>query len=138
MRWGVYLGADLVVICFSLVKPASLACVRTLLGPEAAEHGPTAVVILVGCQSDARDELAGREAEWGRDGLEPIFAPKGEEVKREIKAHAYLECSAKCQRGVKELFEAGVRAVLHRRQEAAAKVDDAANGGGGGGCCVVM
>jgi hypothetical protein len=50
-----------------------------------------------------------------------------------IYAENYIECSARIQYNLKEVFEAAIKVVLHPPAAAPAKVDS----GGGGGCCEV-
>jgi Ras family protein A len=41
-----------------------------------------------------------------------LFSPQGEEVRKKIGAYKYLECSAKTNQGVREVFESATRAAL--------------------------
>lgn len=44
-----------------------------------------------------------------------MFAFQGEEVRKKIGAYKYLECSAKTNEGVREVFEHATRAALLSR-----------------------
>ena len=44
------------------------------------------------------------------------FTHQGEEVRKKITAHKYLECSAKTNEGVREVFEHATRAALLTRK----------------------
>ena len=44
-------------------------------------------------------------------------SPQGEEVRKKIGAHKYLECSAKTNEGVREVFEHATRAALLTRKK---------------------
>jgi Ras homolog gene family, member A len=41
-----------------------------------------------------------------------MLFPQGEEVRKKIGAYKYLECSAKTNQGVREVFESATRAAL--------------------------
>jgi GTPase SAR1 family protein len=47
-----------------------------------------------------------------KQGLKPVSKEDGESTKKTIKAVAYVECSAKTQQGVKEVFDKAIRTVL--------------------------
>lgn len=44
-----------------------------------------------------------------------MFSIQGEEVRKKIMAYKYLECSAKSNDGVREVFEHATRAALMAR-----------------------
>ena len=47
--------------------------------------------------------------------LTSLSFPQGEEVRKKIGAYKYLECSAKTNEGVREVFEHATRAALLSR-----------------------
>jgi GTPase SAR1 family protein len=47
-----------------------------------------------------------------KQGFKPVSKEDGEGIKKHIKAVAYVECSAKTQQGVKEVFDKAIRTVL--------------------------
>uniref|UniRef100_A0A2I3GQQ7 Ras-related C3 botulinum toxin substrate 1 n=1 Tax=Nomascus leucogenys TaxID=61853 RepID=A0A2I3GQQ7_NOMLE len=51
-----YLQADVFLICFSLVSPASFENVRAKWYPEVRHHCPNTPIILVGTKLDLRDD----------------------------------------------------------------------------------
>jgi small GTP-binding protein len=108
-----YPQTDVFVICFSLVAPTSLENVQNMWVPEVKQHCPTTPYILVGMKSDLRDQFAQHADEYQSKGWEPVAASKAEEMKKAIGAHAYIECSARMQYNLKEVFEAAIKVVLH-------------------------
>jgi Ras-related C3 botulinum toxin substrate 1 len=108
-----YPQTDVFVICFSLVSPTSLENVQNMWVPEIKEHCPSTPYILVGMKSDLRDEFAQHADDFRAKGWEPVAASKAEDMKKTIKAQSYIECSAKIQYNLKEVFEAAIKVVLH-------------------------
>jgi small GTP-binding protein len=129
-----YPQTDIFIICFSLVAPTSLENVQNTWVPEVKQHCPMTPYILVGMKSDLRDQFSRHEDEYRSNGWELVAASKGEEMKKAINAQAYIECSARVQYHLKEVFEAAIKVVLHPPAvvEAKAEVD-----GGRGLCCEV-
>jgi Ras-related C3 botulinum toxin substrate 1 len=129
-----YVDTDVFVICFSLVTPLSLDNVPNRWIPELKEHCPTIPWILVGMKSDLRDSFAEHTDEFKSNGMEPISSVKGEAMKEIIDAKAYLECSARTQFHLIEVFETAIKVALHPsiRTQAKSKTNDR------GSCCEVV
>jgi small GTP-binding protein len=129
-----YPQTDVFVICFSLVAPTSLENVQNMWIPEVKEHCPTTPYILVGMKSDLRDQFGQHADEYKSKGMEPVPSSKGEEMKKVIGAQAYLECSARLQYNLKEVFEQAIKVVLHPPSASPAKKEPKAKKGG---CCLL-
>jgi Ras-related C3 botulinum toxin substrate 1 len=108
-----YVDTDLFILCFSLVSPSSLEAIQKEWVPEVKEHCPNVPYILVGLLSDARDSFEKHAEAYRKKGWEPVPTAKGEEMKEAIGAQAYVECSAKREYNVKEVFDTAVKTVLH-------------------------
>jgi Ras family protein A len=50
--------------------------------------------------------------ELHKTSQKPVTPEQGEEVRKKIGAYKYLECSAKTNEGVREVFEHATRAAL--------------------------
>ncbi|XDV16350.1 hypothetical protein PO909_016104 [Leuciscus waleckii] len=97
-----YPQTDVVLICFSLVDPASFEKVR--------EKCP---IILIGTKLDLRDDKDTIER-LEKMKMTPITFTEGLAMATETGAVKYLECSALTQRGLKTVFNEVIHAVLHR------------------------
>jgi Ras-related C3 botulinum toxin substrate 1 len=127
-----YPQTDVFIICFSLVSPYSLEKVQSMWAPEIKKHCPRTPYILVGMKSDLRDIVAANPDEWKAKGMEPVPQSKGEDMKKAIGARAYIECSAKMQINVKEVFEQAIRVALSSpRVESTPRVESKGDAGGG-------
>ncbi|KAI1303579.1 Ras-related C3 botulinum toxin substrate 1 [Halotydeus destructor] len=106
-----YRQADVFLICFSLVNPASFENVRAKWYPEVSHHCPNTPAILVGTKLDLRDDAKTLDKlrEWK---LKPIQCPQGLAMAKEIGSVKYLECSALTQEGMNIVFDEAIRAVL--------------------------
>ncbi|XP_030207089.1 rho-related GTP-binding protein RhoH [Gadus morhua] len=108
-----YQQADVVLLCFSVANPSSLADVRHKWMAEVRRHLPSVPVVVVGLQTDQR------EASQLRGGAPCIGVAEGRRVAQELQAKGYLECSALADRGVQKVFECAVRiAVKQTRRQA--------------------
>jgi Ras-related C3 botulinum toxin substrate 1 len=109
-----YPDTDIFIICFSLVSPTSLDNVQSKWVPEIKQHCEDNRYILVGMKSDLRPIVAVNPADWRVKGMEAVPQARGESMKRDINAQAYIECSAKMQTNLKEVFETAIKVVLHQ------------------------
>ena len=106
-----YPQTDVFLICFSLISPASFENVRAKWYPEISHHCPSAPVILVGTKVDLREDKETLERLREKQ-LSPITYQQGLQMAKEISAVKYLECSALTQKGLKNVFDEAIRAVL--------------------------
>jgi len=106
-----YPQTDVFLICFSLVSPPSFENVRTKWFPEISHHSPSTSILLVGTKLDLREDVATIERLRERR-MAPIAYSQGVQMARDIKAVKYLECSALTQKGLKNVFDEAIRAVL--------------------------
>ena len=108
-----YSQTDVFILCFSLVKPSSLENIKYKWYPEINHHCPNTPFILVGVHLEKRDDPETIEKLRIKKKCEPVTYEQGCAVARKIGAAKYLECSARTQVGLKEVFDEAVRAVLH-------------------------
>jgi len=107
-----YPQTDIFIICFSVVNPASLENVKSKWIPELKHHAPNVPYILVGTKLDLREDRETIERLKERK-QSPINYNQGLQMAKEIGAVKYLECSALTQRGLKNVFDEAIRAVLY-------------------------
>ena len=134
-----YVGTDVFVLCFSLVSPVSLQMVESLWVPEIKKYCPNTPYILAGLKSDLRDQYEEHADEFRAEGMEPVSTEEGEKMMRRVRALAYVECSAKLQYNVKEVFETAIKVVLDppARPLVLSSTKDTESEDGGN-CCGVM
>jgi len=106
-----YPQTDVFIICFSLVSPPSFENVRTKWWPEISHHAPGTSILLVGTKLDLREDVATVNKLRERR-MAPIAYPQGMAMSKDIGAVKYLECSALTQKGLKNVFDEAIRAVL--------------------------
>ncbi|KAK8581759.1 hypothetical protein V6N13_144763 [Hibiscus sabdariffa] len=115
-----YRGADIFVLAFSLISRASYENVLKKWMPELRRFAPDVPIVLVGTKLDLRDNRA-----YLADQMESniITSAQGEELRKQIGAAAYIECSSKTQQNVKAVFDTAIKVVLQppRRKEVARK-----------------
>lgn len=104
-----YRGADVFVLAFSLVSRASYENVLKKWIPELHHYAPGVPVVLVGTKLDLREDkyyLA------DHPGVVPVTTAQGEELRKQIGAAYYIECSSKTQQNVKAVFDAAIKVVI--------------------------
>lgn len=73
-------------------------------------------IVLVGNKKDLRSDDATRR-ELAKSKQEPVKTEEGRAMAEKIGAYAYLECSAKFNEGVREVFETATRAALQTKKK---------------------
>ncbi|KAH7974569.1 hypothetical protein HPB49_017008 [Dermacentor silvarum] len=99
-----YGQANVVLMCFTLDNPDSLSNVEYKWEPEIRHYLPKDV------RDDYRPPLV-----LPRNYKPPVTAAEGRAVASRIRAAAYVECSALKRIGVKEVFDAAIKASLQQQ-----------------------
>jgi len=109
-----YPDTDVILVCFSVVNPDSLSNVVDKWLPEVSHFCPGVPMILVGTKKDLRTD-----PNFLRDLSEvkqkPVSTAEGQLVATQIKARAYIECSARTRDSVREVFASAAIAALRKR-----------------------
>jgi len=117
-----YKNTDVFLVCFSVVNPHSFQNVKQKWIPELQEHCPNVPFILVGTQTDRKNDPKVLEE---LQGQKPIDFKTGEKRAKEIKAVKYLECTAREISTVTGVFRAACQYLLEvddKRKQRIAKL----------------
>ena len=106
-----YPDAHVILMCYSIDSKESLVNIEEKWAPEMRYFCPGVPVILVATKSDLRRDKQTIQA-LEKDPLSLVSSQTGRLVADKIKATDYMECSAKCKDGVKELFDCATRVAL--------------------------
>ncbi len=104
MRPLSYPQTDVFLVCFSVTSPASFENVREKWFPEVHHHCPGVPCLIVGTQTDLRDDPQVRE-KLAKQKMQPVRKEDGERMARELGAVKYVECSALTQYKLKDVFD---------------------------------
>ncbi|CAI0648173.1 unnamed protein product [Colletotrichum noveboracense] len=115
-----YPDSHVILICFAVDSPDSLDNVQEKWISEVLHFCQGLPIILVGCKKDLRYDSKTIE-ELRKTSQKPVSPEEGEEVRKKIGAYKYLECSAKTNEGVREVFEHATRAALLSRSRSSGK-----------------
>lgn len=99
-----YPQTDVFLVCFSVTSPASFENVREKWFPEVHHHCPGVPCLIVGTQTDLRDDPAVRD-KLMKQRMQPVKKEDGERMARELGAIKYVECSALTQYKLKDVFD---------------------------------
>jgi small GTP-binding protein len=100
-----YPNSDVFLICFSIDFPTSFENVKNKWYKEIRTYAANTPFILVGTKLDIREEKKDSVGAF-------ITRQQGEELKKELGAFQYIECSARTQVGLKQVFDEAIRCVL--------------------------
>ncbi|KAI9142090.1 GTPase rho1 [Paraphysoderma sedebokerense] len=106
-----YPDSHVILICFSVDSPDSLDNVQEKWISEVLHFCAGLPILLVACKKDLRNDPKKIE-ELRKLNQKPVTPEEGMAVAQKIGAYKYLECSAKANEGVKEVFEYATRAAL--------------------------
>ncbi|CAO2658441.1 Nn.00g061640.m01.CDS01 [Neocucurbitaria sp. VM-36] len=115
-----YPDSHVILICFAIDSPDSLDNVQEKWISEVLHFCQGLPIILVGCKKDLRFDQKTIE-ELHKTSQKPVTPEQAEDVRKKIGAQKYLECSAKTNEGVREVFEHATRAALLTRKEKKSK-----------------
>lgn len=99
-----YPQTDVFLVCFSVTSPASFENVREKWFPEVHHHCPGVPCLIVGTQTDLRDDQQVRE-KLAKQKMQPVRREDGERMARDLGAVKYVECSALTQFKLKDVFD---------------------------------
>jgi len=112
LRTTTYSNTDIFMICFSVVHPSSYENIKWWL-LEVQNHCPDTPFVLCGTKIDLRDDPA-TIAKLEANGEKPITSKIGHKKAKEIKARAYLECSAKDFSSVASVFRRCTQVIMDK------------------------
>ncbi|XP_015669345.1 rho-related GTP-binding protein RhoU-like [Protobothrops mucrosquamatus] len=99
--------ADVCLLCFSVVAPTSFRNIADKWYPEVRRHCPSARVLLVGTQSDLRQDVKVLIA-LSRRQEKPVPPAAACSLARKLGLAGYVECSALTQQNLKEVFDTAI------------------------------
>lgn len=100
-----YPMTDVFLVCFSLVRRESLLNIQQKWYPEIRHHCDSTPILLVGTKEDLREDSSTSDHNNISYNEAKCFG-------KQIQAVKYVECSAKTQKGVKQVFDEAVKAAL--------------------------
>ncbi|XP_074874027.1 rho-related GTP-binding protein RhoU-like [Carettochelys insculpta] len=110
-----YPRADVVLLCFSVVAPASFQNVGDRWVPELRWHCPGVPLLLVGTQSDLRHD-AQVLVRLAQSQEKPVTELAARALVQKVGAVGYVECSALTQQNLKEVFDTAILAGLRQAE----------------------
>ena len=106
-----YPQTDVFLICYSIISPTSYSNVKTKWVPEVKHHCPDTKLVLVATKLDLREDPEQIKRLKEKD-LAPVSVEQGQQLAKEIGAATYCECSALTQKGLKDVFDEAIKAVI--------------------------
>ena len=111
-----YPDTDVILMCFAIDSPDSLENIPEKWTPEVKHFCPNVPIILVGNKRDLRNDTNTMH-ELAKMKQVPVTVADGQGMAEKVGAYSYLECSAKINEGVREVFESATRAALEQKKK---------------------
>ncbi|XP_027034755.1 rho-related GTP-binding protein RhoU [Tachysurus fulvidraco] len=111
-----YRDADVFLLCYSIVAPSSFHSVRERWAPEVHRLHPVAPLVLVGTQSDLREDVQVL-IQLARQQERPISVEEARLVARSLGVSAFAECSALTQKNLKAVFDTAIMVSLEHKEQ---------------------
>ncbi|KAI8985123.1 P-loop containing nucleoside triphosphate hydrolase protein [Pilobolus umbonatus] len=115
-----YMNTHVILLCFAIDSPDSLDNVQEKWIDEINSYCSDVPIVLVGCKSDLRNDPKTIE-ELNKISISPVTYADGVKAALNIGADKYMECSAKLDEGVQEVFQQASRSVIAHRQRESSK-----------------
>ena len=120
-----YPGTDVVLLCFSLVSRETFYHIKTKWIKEIRQYQPNSHCILVGLKSDLKRDFALNQDQMNSNEAEsneikdqtPISTSEIEQMKDDINADYFFECSSLADIKVTEIFETACEIMIHNYHE---------------------
>lgn len=106
-----YPQTNVFLVCYSVISPSTFTNITNKWIPEIRHHCPDTPIVLCGTKIDLRDDTNTIQI-LQKQNLMPIRREQGLKLSKKIKAYTYVECSALTQKGLHQVFEEAIRAVL--------------------------
>jgi len=107
-----YPNTDIFLACFSVMSPESFDNIDAKWLKEVKHHSQ-APLMLVGTKSDLREDEAELE-KLKKNNRSPVAAATAQRYAKEKGFTKYMECSAKNQKGLKDVFDEAIKIVLNK------------------------
>jgi GTPase SAR1 family protein len=101
-------------MCYSVDNPVSAGSIVEKWIPEVRHFCGKCPIILVACKIDLRTDARTID-KLKTAGEKPVTTEAGKQLAAQIKADAYMECSAKTREGVHDLFILAARLSFKKR-----------------------
>ncbi|XP_028817984.1 ras homolog family member Ub [Denticeps clupeoides] len=118
LRHFCYTRTDVLLLCFSVVSPASFQNVWEKWVPEIRRRCPLTPFLLVGTQCDLRQDVKVL-IELARRREQPVPELDARALADKVGAVAYVECSALTQKNLKEVFDGAIAVGLRHAERRA-------------------
>lgn len=106
-----YRHADIFLLCYSVVQPSSFRNVTSRWAPEIQRLSPGALIVLVGTQSDLREDVHVL-IQLAQSQEQPVTPEEARACAQQINAVTLTECSALTQKNLKEVFDTAILASM--------------------------
>ncbi|XP_029016352.1 cell division control protein 42 homolog isoform X2 [Betta splendens] len=108
-----YKNADVVLLCYSVVRPCSFRSLLSRWLPEVRQHCAAAPLLLVGTQLDLREDVQVL-IHLAQNQERPVSTEEGRRLAQELGAVGFAECSALTQKNLKDAFDSAILASVQQ------------------------